>query len=235
MRKQSCIFFFTLIGYSSSAQLTSANPAIVSASVADTVDATALTTRDAEIYNGQIHVDYLAAFKGTAYYLTNDWQQGSVLYHNIYYKGLLLRYDLVRDEVVVKHYNGFSSISLFTPRVQAFSFSGSTFIYLEGNGIVPGFYEELKKGRASLYAKRTKFIKEGIVSGQAESEFIEKNTYYLLLNGVFHQIKKQKDLLALLKEKREEITASLKNDPSFKDDLEAALKAIVESYNQSIR
>lgn len=238
MRKQSLGLFFTvLFFYSSFAQTNEPDLSGNFKPRADTPGTVnSLANPDAEIYNGKIHIGYLPAIKGIAYHLTGKWETGSVTYHNLSYKNIFLKYDLVHDEVVIKHYNGFSNVALFTPRVQSFCFLNSTFVYLEADRITSGLYEQLKTGRVSLYARRTKFIKDAIVAGQAESEFIEKDAYFVLLDGVFHQVKKQNDLMNLLKETKNEITSHLKTSGiNFNSNPEAVLLAIVDIYNQRAR
>src|SRR3954465_3251181 len=52
------------------------------------------------IYNGRQHLGYPRSYIGIAYYMTDAWTSGSVLYEGTWYQNLLLRYDLSTDDVI---------------------------------------------------------------------------------------------------------------------------------------
>jgi hypothetical protein len=191
------------------------------------------------IFNGREHVNYHPAIQGTAYYPTGDWQQGSLIFQNIPYKNLSLKYDVVADELVVLHKDGFTGVVLFTPRIQSFALGKNVFNYLQANEAPSsraGIYEQLVKGKVSLYAKRSKVIVENIVSNTLERKFVNYYSFYVLKDGQYHAVKKQKDVMALVGEKKNEITAWMKSSGiRFKSNPEQAMIQIIERYNQLSR
>jgi hypothetical protein len=84
------------------------------------------------IYKGVHHVGYLASIEGHAYFQSPDWQKGSVLYDNILYENIIMKYDLYKDQLLVTpQEQGRMFIGLFSPRVAKFSFSGLNFIRID--------------------------------------------------------------------------------------------------------
>jgi hypothetical protein len=199
------------------------------------------TPRDAgePIYNGREHVIYHPNIEGIPYYSSRDWQSGTVAHQGVLYKDVFLKYDLVADEVIIRHINGFTPVILFTKRVQSFTLGGRLFVNLSSNdsaAFKPGVYEELNRGKLSLYAKRSKFLEETIQTNSLLRKFIDRHSFYVLKNGQYHLIKKEKHILELLGEKKEEVKAWLKASRiKYKSEPELALTQIVAHYNQVSR
>jgi hypothetical protein len=199
-------------------------------------NAISLSYNKLDIFNGKEHLGYPSSYIGNAYYLSNDWIPGTILYRDVLHNDVFLRYDLVNNEVIIRHFNGYTAVALFTPRVQQFTLGGLNFVQFgEDAGTLPaGIYQELVKGNLSLYVKRSKTIKENVTPGGVEKRFVDKNSYYVLKSGVFYPIKKEGSLLDLIQDKRSEIKNHLKEkELRFRNDPEATLVEITRYYNQS--
>jgi len=188
------------------------------------------------IYNGIQHTGYLPDIKGSAYYKSEAWQKGSVFYDGILYKDVLLKYDMVKDELIVQHPGSFLGIVLFSPRVHHFSFLNSVFIYKDKSAapIPEGFYEQLVHGEISLLVRRKEIIEEKIIFTELNREFLRQDQYYAQKGGNYYAIKNEKALLNLLGEKKQEIQKFLKkNKIKFKRNPEFTLLKIAEQFNQA--
>src|SRR5687767_3600619 len=58
-----------------------------------------------DLYYGVEHLGYTQQMNGTPYFESNEWQKGSVTYNNVLYKDLMLKYDQLKDELIVLHPN----------------------------------------------------------------------------------------------------------------------------------
>lgn len=191
-----------------------------------------------DIYNGQEHSGYLPAIERNAYYLNSDWQPGNLVYRDIFYPSVFLKYDLIKDELVIRHANGYTGISLFTPRIQRFSMSGKNFVRCTENdplGLPPGIYEEEAKGNISFYIRHIKKVEENVTTGGIERNVVAADAYYLVKNKVATLIKKEKNIWDLVRDRKNEIKNDLKQKGlSFKHNPEATLTEIVTYYNDAI-
>ena len=192
------------------------------------------------IFTGQEHTGYSPDIEGTAYYGNDQWQKGSLVYRDVVYPDVRLKYDLVADRLIVQHYNGFTGVTLFTPRIQSFSLDGKNFETLPANAVnrlpLSGIYEVLVKGEVSIYAKRMKSIQESTKSGRVERSILSRETYYASKDGVFYPIKKEKHLLDLMPERKNEIHTLLREKGlRFKKQMERTLVASAEYYNAQTR
>lgn len=190
----------------------------------------------AALYNGVEQPGYFYFIEGTAYFGSPDWQEGSVFYDGIRYDNIRMKYDQVKDLVLIPHTNGYTIISLFSPRVQSFTLPGHHFIYHEqqtAHEPATGFYEVLQSGKITLLARRTKKINDNILAADLKQRFEEAYSYYALKDGTFHLIRKESEIMDLVREKKAEIQKMLKsNRIKFRKNREGALIRIVQHYNQ---
>ena len=186
------------------------------------------------IYNGRIFYGYPGII-GDAFYPSAGWKKSSLLYDGSWYHNISMMYDIHKGQVVVRHPNNVS-ICLFSERVQKFYYDGQIFVRLNpdpGNVLNPGFYQQLSEGKITIVVAREKKIEEKIVDLTLERRFISFNTYYALKDGKYYLVKKQKTLLNLLKDQKQNIVKHLKKEKlKYKHDPEKTIMAIAEFYNQ---
>jgi hypothetical protein len=191
----------------------------------------------AEIYNGKMHMSYLPALSGTAYFLDGEWQLGDIMYHDIYYPSVWLKYDLVQKEVIMQHSNGVSSVILFTPRVQHFSILGKKFINVKETDSIrlpAGIYQQVEKGIMSFYINRSKYLVEDVTANGIERSFFEKDKYYMVKEGVVFKIENRRDLWTMVKDKKSSIrTYLIKKGLIFKKQPELTLTEVATYYNET--
>lgn len=195
------------------------------------------TDNKSGIYNGYEHLGYYNDIKGFAYFESPEAQMGCVTYNNLNIS-LPILYDLVTDAVVIKHYNGYTNLSLIKEQIDQFCIGSHRFIKLDlktsEQNIPYGFYELLKSGdSASLYAKRVKVINENIVGQKLEMQFVSSSLYFIYLRGKYYKVKSKPAVLELLGDKKKAILSYLRdNKIKFNRNMEAALVSIVQRYNE---
>jgi hypothetical protein len=189
------------------------------------------------ILNGKSHVPYPSMIEGSGY-LINDWVLGTLVYEDVLYTGVSLKYDQYKDELILLHPNGLPII-LFSPRVSSFSLSGREFVNLSAGkfpvaGAETGFYELLVKGNVSLLAKRRKVLDEFVQTTGVSKSFSGRSEFVALKDGKLNKIKKESTLLDLVPEKKQGAKNLLRqNDISYSKNPEFALLTIAQYYNQS--
>ncbi len=191
--------------------------------------------QSSNILNGIEHVPYAAGIEGQPY-LFNEFYKGMVVYEGITYNNVDLKYDRVKDELILRHPNGLQVI-LFTPRVQLFKLQDRKFLNVPRTqvkrDVFEGFYELLSEGRVNLFVKRSTELEEKITSGSIHKQFIGKNSYMASANGNFYRIKNDNALFELMPGIKNDAKDFLKQQGvSFKANPELALISIAEYYNQ---
>jgi hypothetical protein len=187
------------------------------------------------LYNGVEHVRYPSTIEGFAYFLTSDWQMASVNYDGIIYTDIPVQYDLVRDEVIIQHPSRIPIIPSVA-KIKGFSLPGHSFVRIEKQAIPSlktGFYEQFIRGPITVLIKREKTIDEKINGLQLERKFILRERYYIVKENEYHPVGNEKDLLKVLKERRNEIKQYLSdNSLRFGTDPDNTIIKAVEYYNQ---
>lgn len=188
------------------------------------------------LYNGRQFYGYLTLTKYSPLYPDEaDWSIGSVLYDNMWYRNLLIKYDIYKDQVIIRHLNGIPYI-LYSDRVQEFSFEGKTFIRIHkdksNSMLTDGFYQRLLAGKVILLAKRSKTMEEDKFGRELERKFIFKSQFYVVKDNSFTFIRKHKSLLTLLNDKNRELRLYIKkNKLKYRSNRELYITQAVDFYN----
>jgi hypothetical protein len=189
--------------------------------------------KQSRLYNGIEHLGYSYKIKGHAYFLQNQLATGTIVYDELEFANVPMLYDLLKEQVVVQHFNGFSKVGLVSEKVKEFTLLNHHFIrlYIDstlGLPISTGFYDDVYTGNIKVLVKRGKWIEETI-KDELEREFIQTNAFFIQKAGTYYPIKNYKSLLTVLKDKAPAIKQYLrKNRIKYRKDPEnAILKAAV--------
>lgn len=173
------------------------------------------------LFNGTEFTDLFLNTDGTyRYYNGYDYTRGSVTYNGQYYADVLLKYDLLEDNLLTRSDDNLSvfNVKLIPGFVGTFSIHGRNFVRLPDTAIKPGgngFYEAAYLGRdVALYIKHTKKMKDKALRSGVQYRFLDANYYMLKYKGAYSVVSSQKDFRKLFPEKSEEIRKFYK---SFKN------------------
>lgn len=186
------------------------------------------------IYRGRQILGGYPGIGGSAYFPFTDWSPGSAQYEGVWYYNLELLYDIYRDEVLLRHPSGIPFV-LYNDRLQAFRIRDREFIrqYETRGDMPPGMYEVLHKGKLTIYASRSVQLDEKIIDQAVERNFISKFRYYAETDGKVKQFNKQKQLMELVRDQRNQIQPRIRAaGVKYKHNPEAIIKIIAETYNQ---
>jgi len=158
-----------------------------------------------------------------------------VVYDGIKYKGVPLKYDIVKDLVVVLDTNTHIPFTLISDKVSEFWLLEHHFIFLRGENDklnVNGFYDLLNDGEVKFFVKRVKTINTSSSSFSAfEKLFFERVFYLVEKDQVRHFVTSKSGFLSLFKESKNAIKDYLKkNKIDYNDDKELYMKKAIIYY-----
>jgi len=192
------------------------------------------------IFNGKLHNSYLSSIEGTAYFISDSFQMGTLVYENIFYENIVMNYDLVLDQLIVAENRSTGlPISLFSPRVKEFSYAGLIFFYLNNTDplsayLSEGFYQQLASGQATAICRSTKVIIETPGESTVLRRFEQQKRYYIIKEGQLYHIRRKQDLLNTLKDQRKGIQEFMRSQKlNFKKKKERTITAVTEFYNKT--
>lgn len=189
------------------------------------------------IYKGRLYQNYRYHI-GHPFFMVNDFSSADILYEGIVYNGIPAKYDLVKEQLIILHFDNFSQLVLENEGIKGFSLHGHDFKYLYAEDSklnINGFYEILYEGSIGCYKKNKKELKKADSKSSAgilQIEIAESSRYFLFKDGKYITFKGKPSLLRALKDKRKEIKKYLKdNKIRFKTDPDEAVKNIASYYS----
>jgi len=190
---------------------------------------------ESPLYNGSEYIEYAYTLQeGHPFFQVVNFINGNVNVDGMIFHDVPMLYDIVKDQLIIQDFQKVYKINLPADRVQQFFLLGHLFVHLNASDQVKtGFYDQLYKGKISLFAKREKKILEKYSNIQISKVVISQNVYYIKKDGVYYTIKNKSSLFSALKSKKKEVQQYLKaNDIKFKREPERAMIMAVKYYDQ---
>jgi hypothetical protein len=194
------------------------------------------TDKQSRLYNGTEHIYYSPAMEGHGYFLDRETHAGSVIYDGVFYNNVQMQYDIIKDYLVILHFDRFFKMNLISDKVKEFSFAGHNFVRMvkDSTNDLPfatGFYDRLYNGNMILLAKHQKRIEE-TVTDRVVQRVVEKTFYYLYNGKNYQPVRSYKSLLGMLKDHSKEVRQYLrKNKIKYRKDREKAITKAVAYYD----
>lgn len=160
--------------------------------------------------------------KGT-YTFLEKFEPGKILLKKNQYGGVLLNYDAINDNVLVKRDTSSEAFVMRKDMIENFTLENNGrsyhFVRLPWNG-TQAYFLELVKGKVTLYCKVSKLLQRADYQGayntsdKKSDEFITINTYYVQKGeGELKEIQKnKKSITKALPEKEAQISSLLKGN-----------------------
>jgi len=163
--------------------------------------------------NGRRNSFVYPVASGNPYYMRAG--QAHPVLETVYgtYDSLLLKYDLLNDELILGFRNGDVIEEIMVNRniVLSFSLYGVRFVHLKNGAVpVPGYYEEVYNSGIRCYIKHIKSLAG--TAGTAGYEYRYGTRILLLNDGQSYNIKNNKTLLNALEDKHKEMKSFLQKN-----------------------
>jgi hypothetical protein len=193
-------------------------------------------------YNGSEYFEMTGNLKGHPYYESNYFKNGNVQFDGKSYDNILVLYNIISDELIIKYVNPSGSLVnmiLRKDKINDFTVDSHCFINLPNDTLVvktipSGFYEMLFNGDIKVWAKRSKTKKEVVDPNKAYITFLENVQYQIYYQGVFYPVWSKRSVLNIFKEHKKEIKQFIrKSDIRFSRNREEAIIDVVRFCNNS--
>ena len=187
------------------------------------------------LYNGVEYAHSYPHTTGHPFFLTDTFQQSSLLYEGVLYQNVPLAYDLVSNAVVIKNKDQFL-IELKNEKIDWFNLQHHFFVSLsselKSDVLKEGIYEIYDYGKIAVFIRREKVVKQA--ANPADLDYFTQYDYYFIKkNNNFFPVKNSKALLTVFDDKKDEIKAYLhQNHLNFKKNQEATLLKAAAYYAQ---
>lgn len=190
------------------------------------------------LYNGSEYVPYVNMLKdGHPYFDTTQMLPGSVFYDGMLYNNVPMLYDIIRDELIIQHYNKVFYLQLIKSKIDSFNLMSHAFVHMGRdstgkNNLKEGFYDLLYNGKIKLYVRRFKTIQETIPDFTVERRVYAHTRYFIYKNDTYNEVYSQGSVLHLFDDKKTQLKQALrKQHIKFKKQREYAIETMVQQYD----
>ncbi len=190
------------------------------------------------IYNGTAYLRTGHGMKGTPFFVSDSLTQGGVFYDGRLYENLLMQYDMVTDQVIIRHYQQQHELQLVPEKLRWFYIAQHVFVRITADAATPsfittGFYEKLFDGTMTVFARRQKIPRQGTDAADSKGSYAVYNSYFLLLNDAFYQATDKNDFLSLMGTEKEAVARYIKdNKINFRKKRETAMVQVAAYYDK---
>jgi hypothetical protein len=190
------------------------------------------------IYNG-CEYQYERINIGHAFFESDTFVNSRIVYDGLLYSNIPILYDITKDELVTRSFNNLHLIYLANNRINQFTLSGHTFIRISADSvkgaiIKTGFYQRLYNGKIKAWVRNIKTVEEfSDNSNKLNKMAIERNQWYIYINGTFFEVEGKHSILDILQDKKKEIRQFIhKNRIRFRKNMDNDLNQIVTYYDE---
>lgn len=191
------------------------------------------------IYRGTEYTGYPFRLKsGHQFFESEDISYGSVFYDGILYENVPMRFDIIKDQLVVRYVDQVSGISLHNEKIDFFSLHNHHFIHIKEDNLNPpaipaGFYDRVYDGGIQVLVSRSKgTLKEVSVEGNFITVLKQKNNVFLKKDGLYYPVERLGSVIKVLSNKQKEIQEFLKkSNVKFRKNPENAIIRMVRYYD----
>ena len=191
-----------------------------------------------ELITGGQYAAPSSLIKGDPYFVTRQFEAGTLRINGISYPQVPLIYDIYRDQLVTFHPIFNQKILIKPEKIDGFEWSdGKLFRFFPGNESFlhhgNGIYQVLGQGKAIALAKRYKTTRSLRDISRYTAEYVEKKDYFLWKEGAFFPIKKSSQAFTALQLNAKALKKELKSKGlQFNKAPEAFLNYLV-AYSDS--
>lgn len=183
-------------------------------------------SKAAPLYSGPEYVEYDGRLnEGHPFLLSSSFVKGTIVYDNVSYENVPLKYDLVSNRFVLNDATGTFKLSPDYEKISSFTLGDhffvkiprdSSHVLLSGNQ----FYEVLLNGRSlTLLKKDTKKVQEEISTMLGLRRLVVSSTNFYVRGGNrYSPFNKKSQVLDLFKERKAEIRQFIRQQNLHFDD-----------------
>jgi hypothetical protein len=167
----------------------------------------AYVNTNAPIYNGTSYIKYWNKVIGHPYFKTDQFQNADINYQNFSYRDIPLKYDLVKNQLVILNASKEFEMALINDHIADFTINNHFFIKINNDSTHsynpgPGFYELVYLGNSPVIVKYTKRVEASLKAEENTSSFAAYTKYFAFANHEYHEINSSADFLSLHKDQR---------------------------------
>ncbi|SOD79968.1 hypothetical protein SAMN06269250_1167 [Spirosoma fluviale] len=194
----------------------------------------------AHVYEGNEYIAHDHRIKIHPFFGVDSLLSCTIVYRGAQYSDIKMLYDVVRDQLAIQPPGGGFRLRPRNDYVASFIMGQHQFIRIVGDsaaGVPTGFYEILHNGRIKALARRVKVIHEDISSGKFQADYLVKDRFFVVKDGVYYEVKSKRSLLQVFPEQAKVLRKFMRsNSLKFNDEKrEEAISQVTNRYEDLLK
>ncbi|ADB37278.1 hypothetical protein Slin_1228 [Spirosoma linguale DSM 74] len=194
----------------------------------------------AHVYEGNEYIAHDHRIKIHPFFGVDSLLSCTIIYRGVQYSDIKMLYDVVRDQLAIQPPGGGFRLRPRNDYIASFIIGGHPFMRIVGDsaaGVPTGFYEILHNGRLKALARRVKVVHEDISSGKYQAEYLVKDRFFILKEGVYYEVKSKRSLLNVFPEQAKLLRKFMRsNGLKFNDEKrEEAISQVTNRYEDLLK
>lgn len=173
-----------------------------------------------DINKGRILLNYDRVLNNNDRFYFSEYKLGSVVYDNQIYNSVLLNYDILNDNLILKPNGEFDKnpVTLIKEKLEYFYIDEKKYVninYSENKlpEFMHGFFEEKTIGTNFIFLiKHSKNKSSVIKNDQLIDDFTKTTSYFIKYKNNYHEVKSKKNILLFLPEYKKSINEFYSNN-----------------------
>jgi len=200
----------------------------------------AVADNSAVIYSGKEEQTYPTNISNHPYYVSDQYQQGTLSFDGVEYHGVSMRLNVASEELIVSLPGRFFNVIVPRDRLDYAILNSYPLFYngyaVKENSLPEGYFLLIHKGNNSVLRRETAFLSEQITGRSLNRFFAKKVRYYIYKDGQYHSVDSKGALLKLFKNQKKELNRFIKQQNlNFRNSTEYAIVSVVEYYEKLIQ
>jgi hypothetical protein len=194
----------------------------------------------AALFNGPEYVEYAHTLQeGQPFFDSNEFDMGQLMFDNMLYENLPLKYDLVLNELVTLDPSKYFKLTLFHDKIKYFQIHGHTFIRIvkdsSEHSLNTGIYDRIyETPKLKILKKEQRKVMTYVSQLDGVRNVIEakQDFYFSVNNGHYVRANNKSSILDVLSMKRDELSSFIrKNKLRFSfEEMDQTILKIADYY-----
>lgn len=196
-----------------------------------------LMKQQSPLYTGAEYIAPKQLIEGFPFFGQEQYYEGMLVSSGVSFFNIPIQYDLVQDALLIWSFDRSILLMMNAEKIDRFKLGKEVFVrgslVKQNETNVPkGFFQLIYEGKHLVVSKKQKVIVQKSASDKSYAFYKQFNTYYIVIDGNWKQVGSQKNVLNLLKKKKEEIKRHInERGLSFRKNPEGFLSEVMSYYD----
>lgn len=167
------------------------------------------------IFQGVEQLKYPLNYLNTPYFIDSDYSVGDIWYQGVYYPHIMLRFDMYRNQVIVRSADQPYNIVIFPQKLDSAMLHGYKMVYLPQvttkDKTTGAYCLRNFSGKVNLFTQPEAVLREFTEDQKVKYRFERIDKYYIEKSGILYSVNNLRSFYKLFPQNKKQIIDFAKN------------------------